>query len=94
MNANTKTMTVNFNEEKKGIEIRFNFALTPKQKNYVEKVLGMHWFGKKKYYWVAVTPKNYEVIATYLETMKARDYKITEKHLNGSMRAPKKATTK
>lgn len=91
-NANVKKVTVNLNSAKNGLEVRFGFALTKLQKAYVEKTLGMHWFHKKQYYWVGITAENYELLATYIEALQARGYKVTIKETNGSLRAPRKAT--
>ncbi len=83
-----KSLVVNFNQKRTGIEIRFNFKLEDIQRKYL-KELGLIWFGKKKYYWAKITPANYERIAQFLNTLKAKGYEIEEKSLNGSMRAPR-----
>jgi len=84
-----KSLVVNFNQKKTGLEIRFNFRLDDLQRSYL-KTLGFIWFGKRKYYWTTLTSENYEAIAKFLDALEKKGYEIELKSLLGSMRAPKK----
>ena len=84
-----KSLVVNFNQKRTGLEVRFNFKLEDAQREYISKTLGFIWYGKRKYYWTKLTPENYELIAKFLDNLEAKGYEIEFKSLLGSMRAPK-----
>ena len=87
MNTNTETkkVTVNFNQAKTGIELRFNFVPTKEQTNYIKTKLGYHWWNAKKYWWRNWTEESMKEIYSFLEVLESRGYEVDVKSYKRSL---------
>ena len=76
MNANTKKIYVNYNEELNGFEIKYGFVLSEEQQKANRTMLGLGWNKIGKYYYARLTAKNEQFYLDYVNYLKKKGYQI------------------